>query len=248
MIQHDPQPVRIAMWSGPRNVSTALLRAFENRRDTQVVDEPLYAHYLKVTRRPHPGFEEILASQPQDWSEVARAMTAALPAGVRIHYQKHMAHHLLPDVGQDWLAELRHAFLIRDPREMLPSLDRVFPNPTLEDTGFPQQVALFERLRRETGFTPPVIDSRDVLQDPRGILGALCSELGIEFDEAMLAWPAGPRDTDGVWAPHWYDAVERSTGFAPYRPKTEPLPAHLTAVLSAAQELYHQLHAHRLTA
>jgi hypothetical protein len=236
------------MWSGPRNVSTALMRAFENRAETIVVDEPLYAHYLKVTRRSHPGFEEILASQPQDWRAVAEALTGPVPSGVRVQFQKHMAHHLLPEVGQDWLGELRHAFLIRDPREMLPSLDRVFPNPTLEDTGFRQQAELFDRLRRETGTAPPVIDSRDVLNNPRGILNALCESLGIDFDEGMLAWPTGTRESDGVWAPHWYDAVERSTGFAPYRPKTEPLPEHLAALLPAAREHYDHLHAHRLTA
>jgi hypothetical protein len=241
-------PLRIAMWSGPRNVSTALLRSFGNRADTAVVDEPLYAHYLQVTQRPHPGSDAVLASQPNDWRDVARDLTGPVPGGAAVWYQKHMAHHLLPEVGRDWLGALTHAFLIRDPREMLPSLDAVFPRPALEDTGFPQQVELFDRLRAATGEAPPVVDSRDVLEDPRGVLGALCERLGIAFDEAMLAWPPGRRATDGAWAPHWYDAVERSTGFAPYRPKTEPLAAHLEPVLAAARPLYDHLHAHRLRA
>jgi hypothetical protein len=246
----DPEPaaaLRIAMWSGPRNVSTALMRAFEARDDCAVCDEPLYAHYLAVTKLPHPGAEAVIASQPTDWREVARALTGPAPGGERVFYQKHMAHHLLPEVGRGWVWELANAFLIRDPREMLPSLDAVFPDPGLEDTGLPQQVELFEELRRRTGEVPPVVDSRDLLREPKGVLRALCARLGLDFQESMLSWPPGRRETDGVWAEHWYAGVERSTGFAPWKPKEAPFPARLEPLLARCEEPYRQLHAHRIT-
>lgn len=239
---------RIAMWSGPRNVSTALMRSFENRGDCAVCDEPLYAFYLARTGRAHPGAAEVIASQPTDWRVVARELTGPVPNGKAVFYQKHMAHHLLPEVERDWLGALEHAFLIRDPLEMLPSLDALWPSPKLEDTGLPQQVELFDTLHRSTGRVPPVVDARDVLGNPRAILGALCARLGLDFRASMLTWPAGPRATDGVWAKHWYASVERTTGFGPYRPKHEPLSPALADLLAPCRELYEHLHVHRITA
>ncbi len=239
--------MRLAMWSGPRNVSTALMRSWENREDTIVFDEPFYAHYLAVTGLQHPGREEVLASQEQDWRKVAAQLHAPLPDGVRIFYQKHMSHHLLPDMGREWLAALTQAFLIRDPREMLLSLDMRLEQLGLPDTGLPQQVEIFEYVRRETGHVPPVIDSRDLLRDPERTLRALCVALNVPFTSRMLSWPPGPRATDGVWAKHWYDRVERSTGFEPYRPKSGDLPPHLAALEQQCRPLYEQLYAHRLT-
>jgi hypothetical protein len=239
--------MRLAMWSGPRNVSTAFMRSWENREDTIVIDEPFYAHYLAVTGLSHPGREEVLASQEQDWREVAEQLHAPLPDGVAIFYQKHMSHHLLPDMGREWLAGLTHAFLIRDPREMLLSLDVRLEQFGLSDTGLPQQVEIFEYVRRSTGRVPPVIDSRDLLQDPERTLRALCASLNIPFTHRMLSWPPGPRATDGVWAKHWYDRVEQSTGFEPYRPKSGNLPPHLAALERECRPWYEQLSAHRLT-
>lgn len=229
------------MWSGPRNVSTALMRSFGARPDTLVVDEPLYAHYLARTGLDHPGRAEVLASQPQDWREVAAALTAPLPAPIRVQYQKHMAHHLLPDVGRDWLGALDHAFLIRDPVEVVGSYAQVRSAPTLEDLGYPQQVEIFR------AFGGPVVDARDLLTDPRGVSSALCGALGIEFDERMLSWPPGPRPTDGVWARHWYGSVESSTGFAPYRPSRRTLPNRLAGLAAAARPYYEELYVNRLT-
>ncbi len=237
----DPAPARIAMWSGPRNVSTALMRAWENRPDTVVYDEPLYAHYLRETGLDHPGREEVLAAQDTDWRRVAVMLTGPLPVGVGVFYQKHMAHHLLPCVGRDWLAGLRHAFLIRDPAEMLASYARVRDTPTLEDTGLPQQV----EIRRS--YAGPVVDARDLLLAPGPVLRALCAELAVPFDERMLGWPAGPRSTDGVWAPYWYDGVRASTGFAAYRPPTEPFPPRLAPLLQRCRPYYDELHALRIT-
>lgn len=241
-----PAVVRIAMWSGPRNVSTALMRSFGNRPDTFVCDEPLYAHYLERTGAPHPGAEEVMARQERDWPKVVSFLTGPTPEGKRIFYQKHMAHHLLPEIGRDWLDGLTHCFLIRDPREMLLSIDKVLPVLKLEDTGLPQQVEVFDHVQKRTGRAPPVVDARDLLSDPRSVLGKLCQALGVPFLENMLSWPQGRRSTDGVWARHWYGAVEKSTGFLPYRPKPDPLPAALKDLHRQCMEHYRVLHARRI--
>jgi hypothetical protein len=228
------------MWSGPRNLSTAMMRSFGNRPDFTVVDEPLYAHYLAETGLDHPGRDEVIASQPTDWREVCAALCDG-PVPTPLEYQKHMTHHLLPGIDRAALNALRHAFLIRDPERVLTSYAKVREEPTLEDLGLPQQVELFER------YGGPVVDAADVLRDPAATLRALCSALGIEFDEAMLSWPAGPRDTDGVWAPHWYAGVEASTGFAPYSPGSgDPLPDHLQPLLERCRPYYDALAPYRL--
>lgn len=230
------------MWSGPRTVSTALMRAWENRADTAVVDEPLYAFYLHRTGIDHPGRAEILASQPADWRVVADRLTRGpVPGGKSVYYGKHMTHHLLPEVDRAALAPLRHAYLIREPAELLASYARVRSKPALDDLGIRQQAEIFE------AFPGPVVDSRDLLTDPEGILRALCAALDVPFSAAMLRWPAGPRDTDGVWAPHWYASVWRSTGFGPYRPPAGPLPARLATLARRCRPYYERLHARRLS-
>jgi len=241
-----PGALRIAMWSGPRNVSTALMRSFGSRADTLVCDEPLYAHYLARTGLPHPLADEIVRRHESDWRAVARWLTGPLPDGKHVFYQKHMAHHLLPEIEREWLAQLTHAFLIRDPEEMLTSLLRVLPAPRLVDTGLPQQLELFEALAAETGAAPPVVDAKDLLQDPEGVLGELCARLGLELDRAMLSWEPGPRATDGCWGPHWYGSTLDSTGFSAYRPKGERVPAALEELLASCRELYDRLHRHRI--
>lgn len=238
-------PIRIAMWSGPRNISTAMMRAFGNRADTVVIDEPFYAAYLAETGLDHPMRDAVLAAQPTDWREVAKGLTAEV--GRAVHYQKHMTHHMLPGFGLDWAADCRNAFLIRDPGAVLASYTVKRGEVTLADIGVERQRELFERQCDRLGGPPPVVEGRDVLADPRGILGALCAALGVPFDEAMLAWPAGPRDTDGVWAPAWYDAVERSTGFGP--PPTEGAPIlsdDLRRIAEAARPHYERLAAFKL--
>lgn len=224
-----------------------MLRAWENRPDTIVCDEPLYAHYLLHAGFDHPGRDEIIARHETDWRRVADWLTGPLPSGKRVFYQKHMAHHLLPHVERDWLDSLTHALLIRDPDEMIVSLAKVIPEPTLADTGLPQQRELLRRLCDARGAAPPILDARDVLQRPREMLEALCAALGVPFDERMLRWPAGRRDTDGAWAPYWYANVERSTGFEPWRPRTERPPERLHSLAAACREIYEELHALRLT-
>jgi hypothetical protein len=238
--------MRIAMWSGPRNISTALMRSWGNRPDTFVCDEPLYAHYLKATGLRHPAAEEIIAHGQTDWRNVVRWLTGEIPQDKAIFYQKHMTHHLLPEIDRQWLAQLTHCFLIRDPREVITSYVKKNYEPTALDLGFPQQAEIFEWVRAHSGGTPLVIDAAEVLADPRRMLQQLCDALGIEFTEAMLSWPPGPRATDGLWGPHWYTEVYRSTSFQPYRPKPEAVPAHLASVYAECRQCYERLFAHRI--
>lgn len=207
------EPVRIAMWSGPRNISTAMMRSFENRPDTAVSDEPFYAAYLARTGLDHPMRDEVLASQPQDWVVVAEDLLGQVPGGRSIWYQKHMSHHMLDGFGLDWSLQCRNGFLIRDPAAVLASYTVKRAEVSLAEIGIVQQRELFDRVCDRLGHAPPVVEGAQVLASPRATLAALCRALDIDFSEAMLAWPAGRRDTDGVWAPAWYDAVERSTGF-----------------------------------
>ncbi|MBI1826354.1 MAG: HAD family hydrolase [Planctomycetes bacterium] len=236
------------MWSGPRNISTAMMRSWGNRADTFVCDEPFYAHYLKATGIDHPGRDEVIAHHETDWRKVVAWLTGPTPGGKAVFYQKHMSHHLLPNIERSWLDGLTHCFLIRDPREMLTSLLEHLPNPTLNDTGLPQQIELVHHVQWRSGRTPPIVDARDVLEAPRHMLELLCGEVGVAFDEAMLSWLPGRRATDGIWAKHWYEAVERSTGFQPYKPKQEPLPDEFTTLFEQCMECYSELHVRRLRA
>lgn len=234
------RPRRIAMWSGPRNLSTAMMRSFENRADCSVVDEPLYAAYLAATGLDHPGRDEVIASQSTSPEVVVEELTSG-PVPTPLQYQKHMTHHVLPSVPRAPLARLTHAFLVRDPERVLTSYAKVREQPTLEDLGLPQQLELFET------YGGPVVDAADVLRDPRGTLGLLCTALGIGFDEAMLSWPAGRRDTDGVWAPYWYARVEGSTGFGPDSSGSDdPLPDRLVPLLERCLPYYEALAPYRL--
>jgi hypothetical protein len=222
------------------------MRSWEGRGDTFVCDEPLYANYLRCTGLPHPGADEIIAHHESDWRAVVEWLTGPVPEDRPIFYQKHMAHHLLSDIDTAWLDRLENCFLIREPREMITSLDKVTPHPTLDGTGLPQQVAIFEQVRQSSGRVPPVLDARDVLADPPGMLAKLCEAVGVPFTDRMLEWATGPRPTDGVWAKHWYDAVEQSTGFKPYRPKDESVPDELLDLLSQCERLYATLYDHRV--
>jgi hypothetical protein len=234
-------PARIAMWSGPRNISTAMMRAWSARPDCAVVDEPLYAFYLDRTGIEHPDRDAVVASQPTDWATVVSALTAGpVPDGKAVFFQKHMTHHLLPEVDRDRLAGLRHGYLVRDPAEVLASYARVREEPTLEDLGLPQQVEIFER------YGGPVLDARDVLADPEAALRALCRCLDVAFSPAMLSWPAGPHPADGVWARHWYSRVWASTGFDPWTPPRDSLPPRLEPLLARCRPYYDAVAAHRL--
>jgi hypothetical protein len=234
--------IRIAMWSGPRNISTAMMRSFGARLDTCVVDEPFYAAYLAATGIDHPMREEVLASQPNDWRDVVPVLFSNPRGGRSIVYQKHMTHHMLPDFGLEWMSKCRNAFLIRDPEFVLASYSVKRGEVSLADIGFVRQFEMFEREADRLGDAPPVVEGIDVLRDPAGVLSKLCAALGIPWTTEMLNWPAGRRDTDGVWAPAWYDAVEKSTSFGPPPSETQPnLPDHLRRIADLARPHYEAL-------
>jgi len=212
-----------------------------------VVDEPFYAAYLAETGLDHPMRDEVLASQPTDWRIVADNLTGAAPKGAEVFYQKHMTHHMLPDFGLDWSSACVNAFLIRDPAEVLASYVQKRAEVTLEDIGVVRQRELFEREADRLGRAPVVVEGADVLADPSGVLSALCTASGIPFRAEMLAWPAGRRDSDGVWAPAWYAAVEASTGFAaPERREPPALDDHLRRIADQARPYYEALAYHRI--
>lgn len=225
------------------------MRAWENRPDTIVVDEPFYAHYLLATGIEHPGRDEVLTHHESDWRRVVESLLAPLPPGVAVFYQKQMSHHLLPHMGREWLGSVSHAFLIRDPAPMLASLGEKLGAFELAATGLPQQVEIFDFVRRSRGNAPPVIDAADLLAAPEPMLRALCAALGVPFSECMLSWPPGRRASDGVWAKYWYERVERSTGFEPAEAAAIPvLQGRLAELEAQCRPLYGKLHAHRLRA
>jgi len=227
-------------------VSTALMYSFAQNDHVAVIDEPLYGHYLRTTGAEHPGRDEVIAAMNCDGNAVIRELLQrqAINPEPRL-FMKHMAHHLV-DLDLGFLRETCNIFLIRDPRDMLPSLSIQLPEPRLADTGLRRQWELFSSLR-EAGQAPAILDSRELLTNPRVVLGALCAHIGLPFTPAMLSWEAGPRPEDGVWAPHWYHAVHRSTGFAPYRAKTE-FPDRLQPLLDECQPWYDRLFEHAIRA
>jgi hypothetical protein len=246
------KPIRIAMWSGPRNISTAMMRSWGNRPDTVVIDEPFYAYYLKTTGKAHPGAEEVIANGETDWRKVVERLTGPIPDGKCILYQKQMTHHLLPQMDRQWLGAVTNCFLIRDPREVILSYIKKNPEPTLEDLGYVQQEKIFDLVRsetssiRQTDSVPPVVDAKDVLQNPARMLRLFCDAIGVEFDNAMLSWPPGLRDTDGNWAKYWYDEVATSTSFQPYEPKEGVVPDRLRELYEQCRQCYDRLYQHRL--
>jgi Sulfotransferase domain len=238
--------LRIAMWSGPRNISTAMMRAWDNRGDCAVSDEPLYAAYLAETGLDHPGRDAVIAAGETDWCRVVDALLGPAPHGAPLWYQKHMSHHLLPGMTVDWVLALRNVFLIRDPAEVVTSYLKSRATVTPDDIGLLQQGRLFDLLRERLGETPAVIDAGDFLRAPEAHLRALCARLGIAFTPRMLTWPAGPRDSDGVWAPYWYDAVWKSTGFEPWRPRDDRPQGKALAVVEACRPVYDRLRGFRM--
>ncbi len=223
------------------------MRAWGNRADTTVVDEPFYAYYLERTGKKHPGAAEIIAQGETDWRKVVTDLTKEpVPGNKQIFFQKQMTHHLLPEIGRDWIADVTNCFLIRDPREVILSYIKKNPDPSLEDLGFVQQSEIFDFVRDRMGAVPPVIDADEVLKAPEKHLRLLCDTIGVEFDKAMLSWPPGFRETDGIWAKHWYDAVARSTSFEPYKSREGKIPESLDKIYECCRDCYQELRRHRL--
>ena len=237
--------LRLSVWSGPRNVSTALMYSFRQRTDTVVVDEPLYGHYLRTSDADHPGAREVLNDMDDDGERVVRE-TILGPCRRRVHFFKNMAHHL-PGLDQGFLDGVTNVLLIRNPTEMLPSLAKQLPSPIMRDTGLREQAVILDSVLAR-GEQPLVLDARELLLDPSGVLARACVRLGIPFEESMLSWPAGPKPEDGVWAQHWYHNVHASTGFSPYRPYTEPFPDRLKPLLQECLPIYERLQEYAIRA
>lgn len=237
--------MRIAMWSGPRNLSTAMMYSFGARTDCAVVDEPFYAAYLAQTGLDHPMRAEILDSQPTDPAQVIDEILGSVPSQKPHFYQKHMSQHMIPGVPRDWIHKVTNVFLIRNPARVAASFSAKYENPTLEDIGFLQQAELFDDLTSH-GAHPVVIDSADIRRDPETMLTRLCDAIGLEFDPAMLSWSKGGHADDGVWAAHWYAAVHASTGFAPAEGDLPDLDGPQAALAEAAMPAYDHLKRHKL--
>ncbi len=237
---------RIAMWSGPRNLSTAMMYSFAARGDCAAWDEPFYAAFLAATGLDHPMTAEILAAGEADPVRVAARCAGDAPGGERYFYQKHMTHHMIPGFPLDFMEACTNVFLIRHPARVIASYLAKRENPTLEDLGFVQQAALFDRVADRTGKAPVVVDSADIRANPPAVLERLCAAIGLPWTDAMLHWPAGPKPFDGAFAPHWYGAVHRSTGFDAAEGPVPQVGPDQQALLDAARPIYDRLRAHAL--
>jgi hypothetical protein len=238
--------MRIAMWSGPRNLSTAMMYAFAARGDCAVWDEPFYAAYLQATGIDHPMREEIIATGETDPGRVAAACAGEIPQGKSLCYQKHMTLHMISGFSRDFMHACENVFLIRHPARVVASYAKKREGPTLNDIGFVQQAELFDEVADWLGRTPLVIDSADIRAKPREALEKLCSALGIAFTEKMLHWPVGGHPDDGVWAAHWYAAVHRSSGFADPEGTLPELSDEYARLTEAALPYYEKLRAYCL--
>jgi hypothetical protein len=236
---------RIAMWSGPRNLSTAMMRSFSSRADSFVSDEPFYAAYLKATGLDHPMRDEVMAAQPQDADEVVRQIMGRVPDGKGVWYQKHMSHHMVDGFPLDWMDGVTNVFLLRSPERVLASYAQKRESVTLADIGFEGQAMLFDRVAQRTGTAPVVVDSDDIRRNPEGMLSALCVAVGLDWDPAMLRWHKGAHTQDGVWGPHWYNAVYNSTGFSP-PDEIGSLPDWLSQIADEARPFYERMKEFRL--
>ena len=237
----------IAMWSGPRNLSTALMRSFENRLDTTVIDEPFYAHYLSFTNVNHPGRDEIVQSGEIDQTVVSKGLISDVDDSCSIYFQKHMTHHMIPSVDREWMKDVVNCFLIRDPKDMILSYIKVNSNLSMHLLGLEEQYELFEYVTKINGRAPPVVDSKDILMDPRKTLSLLCEKVGVIFSEEMLSWSKGVRGTDGIWAKYWYKNVINSTGFNIYKEKDDDVPSKYLGLYNECIKIYNELAKYKIT-
>jgi len=234
------------MWSGPRNISTAMMRSWGSRSDTFVIDEPYYAHYLSQNELDHPGREEVIQEGELDSEKVSRGLVNDTKDSCSIYYQKHITHHLLDSIDREWMKSVVNCFLIRDPKDMIISYSKVHPDLNMHLLGLEEQNEIFEYVKNIAGEIPPVIDAKDVLMNPRDILGKFCDKIGVIFSEEMLTWARGSRDTDGNWGKYWYKNVMNSTGFNEYKSKKEDVPKEYEQLYQKCYILYKKLHRLRL--
>ena len=235
------------MWSGPRNISTAMMRSWESRSDTFVIDEPYYAYYLSQTDLEHPGREDVIREGELNSEKISHNLINDINGKCSIYYQKHITHHLLNSIDRKWMKSVTNCFLIRDPKDMIISYSKVHSNLNMHLLGLKEQKEIFEYVQNMTGEVPPIIDSKDVLMNPRGVLSKLCERIGAPFSEEMVSWPKGARDTDGNWGKYWYKNVMNSTGFNDYKPKTEDVPERYEELYLECYSLYEKLHKLRIS-
>lgn len=241
-------PIRIAMWSGPRNISTAMMRSWENRSDTMVVDEPLYGPYLFKTHKKHPMHAEIIKDQGAEYDPIISQLTQGnLVKNKAIYYQKHMCHHIIEDMDITWVKHFKNAFLIRNPKSVLASYIKKHNLPTAYDLGYPQQLKIFNYIKENCGYKPVVMEAKDILNNPRKMLAILCKNLSVKFDESMLSWAKGYRESDGIWAPRWYNRVIESTGFSEYKHKEIELNLEQKTIVEDCLPYYEALKDHKIT-
>lgn len=236
------------MWSGPRNISTAMMRSFGNRSDCRGIDEPFYAYYLTETGLQHPMRDAVIASQSSSWQEVVSELNGSPVPRTELLYIKHMTHHILPEIDVENFLSHENCFLIRDPRLVIASYAAKWDRISTDDIGIKRQLEIFESLHKLSGKVPIVIEAEDILKDPQHVLPKLCRLLDIPWQPQMLNWPAGRREEDGVWAQHWYASVDASTGFAPYLAKDVDLTADQEMLLAAQMPYYEELKAHKISA
>ena len=234
--------IRIAMWSGPRNISTAMMRAWESRADTFVIDEPFYAYYLNETNLDHPGKEKVISEGELDVGKISNGLINDESGSCSVYYQKHITHHLLDSIDRSWMKSVKNCFLIRDPKDMILSYSKVHSDLNMHLLGIEEQYEIFEYVRDLTGEIPPVIDSKDVLTNPSDLLRKFCNKIGVIFSEEMLSWPRGARETDGNWGKYWYKNVVNSTGFNSYKPKTEEVPEKYRELYAECYLFYEKLY------
>lgn len=239
-------PLRIAMWSGPRNLSTAMMRAFSSRPDTAIADEPFYAHFLETTGVQHPGREDVFEELDSDWRKVADYLTGPIPEGKQVWYQKQMTHHIVGDNDLEWTDKVVNCFLIRHPRDVILSYLKIHPEIDVSLLGCRQQARIFNRILKTTETPPIVIEADDIAEKPEDILSKLCVRLGIPFTDAMLSWAEGPHPDDGVWGKYWYRNVMQTTGFQPFRQKTEQLDERHGKVYAECMDTYLRLRDYKL--
>ena len=236
---------KIAMWSGPRNISTAMMRSFENREDTYVIDEPFYAYYLKKTNLNHPLRQEVINSQESRLNNVIESITGLIPNNKMIWYQKHMVHHIPRNINMDWVKSFENCFLIRHPKDVIISYSKRNSINGIGDLGYIHQKYLFQKIKKITGKYPSVFDSKDILLNPRKYLKIMCDDFQIGFSEKMLYWPKGPRKTDGVWASYWYKNVMNSTSFNIYKESKKKFPPKYNYLLEECLPYYEYLYSYK---
>ncbi len=236
----------IAMWSGPRNISTAMMRSFDNRNDTAVLDEPFYAHYLKKTGINHPGRESIINSQSCKWDDILKMCVGPIPEGKPLWYQKHMAQHNLEGCDISWISNVKNCILIRDPKFVIQSYSKQLPINGEWQLGYKQQLEIMQYLEKNEGISPPILDAKDILLNPERLLKILCNKIGINFSKNMLSWAKGSRASDGIWGKYWYKSVNKSTGFIPYKNNNIKLDKELTTIYNKCMESYMAMYEKRI--